>query len=261
MFKKIVLACSLSIASAFATWDLFPVRENHKGQAKIGTTYFMYEYEGDLFSAFDVYADLRSTIYSNWEIAFNVPYRVFTHGEDYDAEISGVGNIGFSTRYQLLPFMNVFFDASLPVGDKSYNEDDDWVFDVGLQYSTPFNALLNFGSQLGFNFATKGENDEAPIFLFAAVELDFEIIPEEFTAYVGTDFNLFLGTFTNHGYQFSHNGGCVYLGPYAGVTYTFEQLDMLSVDASLQFCKYINMNKIDAQEVFVIANLALLFNF
>jgi len=259
MFKKIVLAGTLVTVSSFATWDLFPVRENHKGQVKIGASFSTYEFEDRDFGAFDVYAGLRSSIYSGWEIAFNVPYRVFTHEKGYDAEMDGVGNIGFSTRYQFIPFMNAFFDVSLPVGDKSYNEDDDWNFDVGLQYSTQFNALLNFGSQLGFNFATKGENEEAPISMKTAVELDFKIIPEEFTAYVGLDFDLFLGRFTDHGYQYSHDGGGVYLGPYAGVTYNFEQLDMLSVDASLRFGKCINMH--DYPDNFLIVNLAFLLDF
>lgn len=259
MFRKIVVASALPTVSAFATWDLFPVRENHKGQAKIGAAFSTYEFENRDFGAFYVYAGLRSTIYPGWEIAFNVPYRMFTHEKDHDAEMDGIGNIGFSTRYQFIPFLNAFFDVSLPVGDKSYNENDDWNFEVGLQFSTPFSALLNFGSQLGFFFATEGENEEAPISMNAAVELDFKIIPEEFTAYVGLDFNLFLGTFTNHGYQFSHDGGRINLGPYAGVTYNFEQLDLLSVDASLQFCKSFFRN--ETHDNLFIVNLNFLIDF
>ena len=39
MFKKIALAAALTATASFATWNYFPVLENHKGQAKVGFTY------------------------------------------------------------------------------------------------------------------------------------------------------------------------------------------------------------------------------
>ena len=259
MFKKIFIATALATVSSFATWDLFPVLENHKGEAKIGTAYTVYEYENKDYSILDVYAGLRSTIIPNLEIAFNVPYRLFTHENGYDAEMDKIGNIVYSTRYQFIPIMNAFVDVFLPVGDDSYNEDEEWTFDIGLQFSTQFNTLLNLGSQLGFSYATEGFDDDAPIAIKAAVELDFKIIPEELTAYVGTDFSLSLGAFSNHDYQYSHNGGDVYLAPYIGATYTFEKIEAVSIDASLKFGKHVS--KDSYPDIIAIANLALLYNF
>ena len=256
MLKKIMIASILATVSSFAAWDLQPVPENHFNQARIGTIYNTFEHEGDDYSSLDFYAGLRTTIVPNLEIAFNIPYRAFTHINEKDQKMDGIGNIGFSTRYQFIPTMNAFFDVSLPVGDKSYLEDDDWRFGIGLQFSTQINWLLNIGAQVEYVQATEGEDSEAPLYANALAKLVFTIMPE-FTPYIGTFVDFNLGTFADHDYQYSHGGGDIYIAPFVGAVYEINEA--VSVDGSLFFGKFVNID--DSPKVFITANLAFLFNF
>jgi len=78
MIRKIFLASALVASSAFATWDLFPVLANHKGQAKVAAALQTYEYMRHDFGVFGTAASARYTVIPKLELALDVPYRIMT---------------------------------------------------------------------------------------------------------------------------------------------------------------------------------------
>ena len=73
MFKKIILASALAISTSFASWDLFPVLENHKGQARLATSFTNYTWHDDVYNSLSMYAGVRYTAVPNLELAINIP--------------------------------------------------------------------------------------------------------------------------------------------------------------------------------------------
>ena len=256
MIRKIILASALVVSSSFATWDLFPVLDNHKGQAKVAAALTTYEYVHQDYGIFGTAASARYTVIPKLELALDVPYRIMTQYNGNDMNMDGLGNIGFSTRYQFMSTMNAFVDMFIPVGDDSYNEGGAWAFNLGVQYSMEFSQILNFGSELGFNFETKGDDREAPLSVFGAAELDFRLSPQ-FTPYIGTNLAVGLGAYKHHSYLASHGGGDVYIEPYIGGTYDINHY--VSLDASASFGKWVNVT--DSPNVTTTASLAILVNF
>ena len=256
MFKKIILASALAISTSFASWDLFPVLENHKGQARLTTSYGTYSVDEADYDALDLVAGVRFTVVPNLELALNIPYRFFTYFADENTEVDGFENPVYSARYQFIPSMNVFADVFIPVGDETLVEDGAWMFNVGLQFSTRFSSLLNFGSELGANLATCGENRYAPFSAFVNTELDFTVT-SQFTPYIRAKVNVELGGYEeDDGYEFSNNGGETYVDLGIGAKYAFNQI--FSLDASVDFAKWVT---IDDSPTFITASLSALFNF
>ena len=256
MIRKIFLASALVASSAFATWDLFPVLANHKGQAKVAAALQTYEYMRHDFGVFGTAASARYTVIPKLELALDVPYRIMTQDNGREENIDGLGNIGFSSRYQFLSSMNAFVDMFIPVGDDSYNEKGAWGFNVGAQYSVEFSQMLNFGSELGINFETKGDDHEAPVSVFGAAEIDFRLSPQ-FTPYFGTNLAVGIGAFKHYEFLTSLGGGEVYIEPYFGGTYDINH--HVSLDVSASFGNWINAD--NKPSVITTASLALLFNF
>lgn len=256
MIRKIFLASALVASTAFASWDLFPVLGNHKGQAKVASSLKTYEYLHHDYSIFGAAASVRYTVIPKLELALDLPYRIMTEDNGKDQNMDGLGNIGLSARYQFTSSMNAFTDVFIPVGDDSYNEKGAWGFNVGAQYSVEFSQMLNFGSELGVNFETKGDDHEAPVFAFGAAELDFRLSPQ-FTPYIGTNLAVGIGAFKHYSYLSSHGGGEVYIEPYIGGTYDINH--NISLDVSASFGKWINAD--NSPNVTTTASLALLFNF
>jgi len=256
MIRKIFLASALVASSAFATWDLFPVLANHKGQAKVAAALQTYEYMRHDFGVFGTAASARYTVIPKLELALDVPYRIMTQDNGREENIDGLGNIGFSSRYQFLSSMNAFVDMFIPVGDESYNEKGAWGFNVGAQYSVEFSQMLNFGSELGINFETKGDDHEAPVSVFGAAEIDFRLSPQ-FTPYFGTNLAVGIGAFKHYEFLTSLGGGEVYIEPYFGGTYDINH--HVSLDVSASFGNWINAD--NKPSVITTASLALLFNF
>ena len=254
MFKKIILASVLAAASAFAAWDLFPVLENHKGQTRFTSSYTTYSDEGEQYHTLNLTLGSRHTILPNLELALIVPYHVFSYYGGNHLGTDGTGKISLLTRYQFIPTMNVFADIYLPALNTCYGEDS-WHFNIGLQFSRKINPLFNFGSQLAVDFDTKGDGDDVPLASTAALELDFTIT-EDFAPYIKTIGALDLGEFSDHGYQFSHGGGDVYLASDIGVKYDFNET--FSIDASTGIGKWVNVK--DTPLAFGVA-LDLLMNF
>ena len=101
----------------------------------------------------------------------------------------------------------------------------------------------------------KGDYDDIPLTTFAALELDFTIT-ENFAPYIRTNGTLDLGAFSDHGYQFSHGGGDLYLSSKIGVKYDFNET--ISIDVSGSIGKVVNE---DDSSLDIGAALAFLLNF
>ena len=253
MFKKIILASALAAVSSFAAWDLFPVLEKHNGQVKLGTTYNTYEFMDYDNHSLNIFAAARYTVIQNLELALSMPYRALTYIDGKNIDLDGFGDLHFSARYQFIPTMNVFVDVYAPVWDIS---DDPWDFDIGLQFSRRVNRLINFGSQLRADFAVRNGYDDIPIDVYGSACLRFAVTPR-FTPYFGTSFGLDLGEYSDHGYQYSHGGGDLYLGPYVGALYDFN--DFISVDGWVMISKYVNVDEMP--DFFFTTGLSVLVNF
>lgn len=237
MFKRIILASALAIVSSFASWDLFPVLEYHKGQTRLTSIYTTYSDEGREYHALNLTLGSRYTVFPDLELALVVPYHVFSYYNGNRIGTDGTGKIWLLTRYQFIPSMNVFADIGFPNEYECCGEDP-WNFDVGLQFSRKVNRLFNFGSQLEFATQTKGEGDDIPLSMYAALELDFTIT-EDFSPYIRTAGLLELGEYSDHGYQFSHGGGDLSLSSYVGVKYDFDET--FSVDAATSVGRWVNV--------------------
>lgn len=254
MFKKIILASILAISTSFAAWDLFPVLENHKGQAKLRTSLATCTLHKVNYTL-DMFAGVRYTVVSDLELALSVPYAVFSYAGK-NIGINGFGNPELSARYQFIPTMNVFADVYFPVGDESV-VDESWGFTAGLQFSTRFSPLLNFGSELGVSFETYGERRNAPLSAFVDAELDFAVTPQ-FTPYIVASVDVNLGGFDKiDGYEFGNaDGGYTYIALGGGTKYDINQI--VTLDASVWFSKLVN--RIDSP-VSISVSLAAFFNF
>ena len=224
MLKRIILACALAAVSSFATWDLFPVLENHKGQVKLGSTMSYREYKDTTLYALTLRAGARYTVIQDLELALDLPYRALTYIDGENADIDGFGNLHFSTRYQFIPVMNVFVDIYAPVW---HIDEGSWNIDVGLQFSRQIDQLLSFGSQLGAGFTIPHDFDYAFIDVYGSACIRFAVTPQ-FTPYFGPSFDFYLGQYSNEKHHYSHVGGNLYLGPYVGAIYDFN--DFVSID-------------------------------
>ena len=214
MFKQIALASALVVTTSFASWDLFPVLENHKGETRVGV---QFQSHGDSQSLVP-YAGSRYTVLPNLELAALVPYYIqLNYNND-----NGVLNPEFMVRYQFLDNLRAFADITIPATESVYNSTA-WEFFFGAQYSQKF-GVVNFGSQLGLSIETGGDQKiTPPLVLGGVIEADFElgvpIIP-----FAGVSAGMEIGKFSKDGHSYgdSHTGH-VTVSPFAGAIYTINQ--------------------------------------
>jgi hypothetical protein len=231
MLKKIILAMALVATASFATWDKFPVLEQHKGQAEVGLAYAM---QGDL-SALGIFGAARFTVVQNLELGVAVPYTIFTHFDGEDVKRDGLNNIPLMVRFQFLPILNAFVDVDLPVGDEEVSDDGLGVH-FGVQFSQKF-GIVNFGSELGLEIRTEGDNEISPPWLLnIGAEADF-LVTDMLTPYVGLDFYMWLGEYTHDGDEIagSDASGTIGVAPYIGLNIAITQMFYADVSASFGF--------------------------
>ena len=212
MLKKLLLAAALSATASFATWDKFPVLENHKGEMTIGTGFV---WQGDSHpTQLTPYLGSRFTVLPNLELAVLLPYYVnLSMNND-----NGLTNPELMARYQFLPFVNVFLEALVPISH-TYNCYNVWVFNFGAQYSQNF-GIVDFGAELGFSMNTKESSDFSPPYrLNFGAEADFKLnIP--LTPFIGADALMLLGRITEDGENDGKNlTGKTAVYPYIGLKY------------------------------------------
>jgi len=228
MLKKIILATALVATASFATWDKFPVLEEHKGQAELGLKYKM---QGD-WSTMGLFAGARFTVISNLELGVQVPYTVFTDFDGHDMKADGLNNIPLMVRFQFMPILNAFLDVDLPVGDEEVS-DDGWGFHFGAQFSQKF-GIVNFGSELGLALRTEGDDKMSPPYtLNIGAEADF-LVNDMLTPYVGIDFLMWLGETTHDGDKVpgSDQSGKFGLLPYGGLNIAIGSMFYVDLSAS-----------------------------
>lgn len=251
MIKKIALAAALAVSASFATWDKFPVLENHNGQAKAG---FGFGIPEDKTTTGDLYAGVRYTVITGLELGTVFDYRLFTHYDGKDAKADGVANLPILVRYQILPIVSAFLDVTLPIGDDSFNGDATQ-FHFGAQYSSTF-GIVSLGTELGLQLETKGDDKTTPPWILnVGAEGDFVLGPV--TAYVGADVLVELGKNTYDGDNVgdSHTGDLA-IFPYVGANYALNQAlsfdvaaifgfgnkDLVENDADISFDVHANFN-------------------
>lgn len=224
MIKKIALAGALAATASFATWDKFPVLENHKGQAKVGFSYGM---PAEKVSTGDLYAGVRYTVIPNLELATVISYRLFTDWDGNDGA-DGLHNLPLMVKYQFMPTMNAFVDLTLPIGEEEVSGDGFGVH-AGVQFSTALNQMISLGSEAGFAFETEGDDKYTPAYeVNVGAELDFAVMPQ-LTPYVGLDMNIKV-TDSEWADMEGQDSGDMGLWLTLGVGYSINE--MISLDAS-----------------------------
>ncbi|MCF0224133.1 MAG: transporter [Fibrobacter sp.] len=235
MFKKIALASAIAASASFATWDYFPVLDNHSGQVEVG---YVHTLQGD-FSAGYLHAGARFTVIPNLELALGIPYALFTDYDGYDGP-DGLMNMPIMVRYQFMPTMNAFLDLTLPTSDDELNNagigglsGDGFGFYFGVQYSQNFGAV-NLGSELGFQMQTQGDDKfSAPYELHLGAEADF-VLGGMVTPYVGIDLYMWVGepTLDGESQPGSDYSGTLGFEPFVGLNVAFNQ--MIALDVSFR---------------------------
>jgi hypothetical protein len=213
--KKIFLAAAFCATASFATWDKFPVLENHKGETVVGIG-FDYERSYDLMQL-KPYLGSRYTVLPNLELGVILPYYVnLTMNND-----NGLDNPKLMARYQIVPSVNVFLDVLVPV-NQSYEYYDVWVLSFGAQFSKNF-GIVDFGSELGLSVNVETDDDfSVPLRLNFGAEADFKLnIP--LTPFVGADALVLMGHVTGKneaGEKYDDNlTGEFAVYPYVGLKY------------------------------------------
>ena len=210
MLKKLCLAAAFCATASFATWDKFPVLEDHKGEMAVGTEFFK---RGDRMWL-TPYIGSRYTVMPNFELGLILPYFVNLTKNN----VNGLANPMFMARYQFLPMLNAFLNVQVPT-DYETCASSEWSFNFGTQYSQNL-GVVNFGAELGLTVNTSGEDKVSPpLKLNFGAEADFNLgVP--LTPFIGADAFMWLGKFTYDGENVgvSHTGDFA-VRPYVGLKY------------------------------------------
>lgn len=228
MFKRLLVSLAVAASASFATWDKFPVLEEHKGEALVGMGYSMYNRSSSLSGDFAV----RYGVIRNLELAINVPYVFFVHEDGEDIDMDGLANVPVMGRYQFLPFMNVFADVRIPIGDESIYREKLWKVDAGLQFSSMFGDAVSLGSEVGVSYESENWWEVSPLELMLGVELDYRFLPQ-FKLKAGVDFYVSLGEIYKGDYEPSHGGGTKRAVIYGGAEYKITENFGVSIDAGV----------------------------
>ena len=217
MLEKIALATALLAAASFATWDKFPVLDNHKGNAEVGVAYGV---SGDV-SALEMTGGARYGAVPGFEMGILFPAVLYSE-VDGERGPDGPGNVQLMFRRQFHPAANVFLDLALPVGSRGV-ADDGYSFHFGMQYSRNFGAV-DFGSEAGFEFHTDGKDKlSAPYNLVLGGEARIPmgaVVP-----YFGVDFDMWVGELTYDGKKIFNSdvSGTIGAIPYVGAKVAFSE--------------------------------------
>jgi len=176
--KKVLAAALLCSVSSFATWDLFPVQDAGKGEAKVG---FQYDIPGEKSSTMGINFGARYSIIEGLEAAVMLGGPGFVLSQtvaDIDTKATGLNKPVIGVRYWLLPLgLGLAVDAALPLGsEKVVGKEPQFGLDVGVQYSTKITEELVIGSEALATVINKLDKDNnAGINLNIAVEADYSI--------------------------------------------------------------------------------------
>jgi hypothetical protein len=181
--KKVLAVAFFCAVSSFAAWDLFPVKEVGKGEAKLGLEYDRpakktYSLGINLGGRYSVIEGLEVALMFNnapggYVVKSKEPNPVVVPGVTKIPDKTGLNQPILGVRYWLPLGLGAFADLTLPFGSKDLVGDKpDAALSIGGQYSTEFNKELSLGSEVSFN---KVFIDSAGVILGIAVELDYSL--------------------------------------------------------------------------------------
>ena len=232
MLKKVFFVAALCATASFATWDKFPVLENHKGEIVVGAEF---DKRSDPM-LLTPYIGSRYTVMPNLELGVILPYYVNLNVNNEN----GLANPMLMARYQFLSVLNAFLNVQVPISNNLDNSSE-WAFNFGFQYSQNF-GVVDIGTELGLTMSTKGDDKEAsPMKLNFGAEIDFNLgIP--LTPFIGADAFIRLGEFYYDGGNF---GNCI-VGvfealPYAGLKFA------ITPNVSVQGSAMVKLGKNDVE--------------
>ena len=226
MFGKIALAAALCATASFATWDKFPVLENHKGEMVIGAD-FVRQNDFEPMQL-EPYIGSRYTVMPNLELAVLLPYFVNLNKNNDN----GLSNPILMARYQFMPSVNAFLDVVVPVSH-GYNNYSAWVFKFGAQYSQNF-GMVDFGAELGLGVNTRDDNKVSPpLRLQFGAEADFKL--GQLTPFVGFNALMLLGELTIDGEKVDSFKGEIAVYPYVGLKYAITPNVTVQASAKTAF--------------------------
>lgn len=152
MIKKVLVACALAASVSFAEWDYFPILPQGQGQVvgAIGYT------DVDPLTWLEGEVGLRFSPFSAMEVYLKFDYRFFSHVDGEDADADGIGNLPFGVKFQLTPQFAVFGDVLLPIGDKSFNDEDEFTFNFGFSHVSTYTSLA-WGSEFAATYMTDSD--------------------------------------------------------------------------------------------------------
>ncbi len=242
--KKVLAVALLCTASAFATWDYFPIKEAGKGEAKVGAQYWMQ----DKLSSIGLNAKARFSVIDGLEIAalFNGGGPEYLQGgfpltasydgnscDDDDVCPPTFNSPAISVRYWLPSGIGIALDVALPFQGKNVENvagKANLAFTPAVQYSTKLTEELELGSQLSFYFPLENGDKYAPQKeLGIGIEVDYSL--GSITPYVGVDVALGLMKPTYDG----NDAGETATGILPGVGAIFKINDMLAADVGVTF--------------------------
>jgi len=179
--KKVLALALICAVSSFAAWDLFPLKEVGKGEAKLGLEY---DIPAEKTSYLGINLGARYSVIEGLEVALmfnNAPggYVVKSNEPEPVASVveipdkTGLNQPILGVRYWMPLGIGVFADLTLPFGSKDLVGDKpNLALSIGGQYSTKFNEDLSLGSEVSFN---KEFYDTLGVILGIAVELDYSL--------------------------------------------------------------------------------------
>jgi len=187
MKKVLAVALICAASSAFASWDLFPVKEAGKGEAKLGVQYTI---PAEKTSYLGLNLGARYSIIEGLEAAVLLKGDKggFVLTSDYDGndlKQTGLDKPIIGVRYWLPLGLGIFADVALPFGgEKIVGKEPDVGLNAGLQYSTKINEQLSIGSEAA---VTKVFSDPSSgLNLGIAAEVDYSL--GSITPWLSVDF-------------------------------------------------------------------------
>ena len=188
MLKKIILGAALLASTSFATFSNFPVPAAMSGDAKLVADFIIH----DKWKGLDLSAKARFVPVQNLELYLSLPFRPMSRYDGKSDKKTGMKNLTFGARYQIIPTVAAFLDVTFPTGkDKIIYPDDGFGFYFGGQYSQDFGAVA-LGTEAGLSMSTQGDDKvKGPMTLTLNAELDPNVSPV-ISPYFGVTMNIFL---------------------------------------------------------------------
>ena len=229
MLKKIILGAALLASTSFATFSNFPVPAAMSGDAKLVADFIIH----DKWKGLDLSAKARFVPVQNLELYLSLPFRPMSRYDGKSDKKTGMKNLTFGARYQIIPTVAAFLDVTFPTGkDKIIFPDDGFGFYFGGQYSQDFGAVA-LGTEAGLSMSTQGDDKvKGPMTLSLNAELDPNVSPV-ISPYFGVTMNIFLSDEKFDGHKSAEASSDIGVDPYVGANIKINQMFSFDLCATL----------------------------